>query len=56
MAYINKAIEDTLKNRFETAKSVAITGARQVVLPFILNATNNIDSIDMDKKHLYSKR
>ncbi len=30
MAYINRAIEDTLKNRFETAKSVAITGARQV--------------------------
>ena len=30
MAYINRAIEDTLKNRFKTAKSVAITGARQV--------------------------
>ena len=30
MAYINRAIEDILKNRFETSKSVAITGARQV--------------------------
>lgn len=30
MAYINRAIEEVLKNRFETAKSVAITGARQV--------------------------
>ena len=30
MAYINRAIERTLQNRFETAKSVAITGARQV--------------------------
>ena len=27
MAYINRAIEDILKNRFETSKSVAITGA-----------------------------
>ncbi len=30
MTYINRAIEDILKNRFETSKSVAITGARQV--------------------------
>ena len=30
MTYINRAIEDTLKNRFDTSKSVAITGARQV--------------------------
>ena len=30
MAYINRAIEDILKNRFDTSKSVAITGARQV--------------------------
>ena len=30
MVYINRAIEDTLKNRFKTAKSIAITGARQV--------------------------
>ena len=30
MAYINRAIEEVFKNRFETAKSVAITGARQV--------------------------
>ncbi|MCR5647884.1 MAG: AAA family ATPase, partial [Acholeplasmatales bacterium] len=30
MTYINRAIEEVLKNRFETAKSVAITGARQV--------------------------
>ena len=30
MAYINRAIENTLKNRFETSKAVAIAGARQV--------------------------
>ncbi|MCR4562412.1 MAG: hypothetical protein K5694_04355 [Bacilli bacterium] len=30
MAYITRAIEDILKNRFDTSKSVAITGARQV--------------------------
>lgn len=30
MTYINRAIEGILKNRFETSKSVAITGARQV--------------------------
>ena len=30
MPYINRAIQDVLKNRFETAKSVAISGARQV--------------------------
>ena len=30
MTYINRAIEEVLKNRFETSKSVAITGARQV--------------------------
>ena len=30
MTYINRAIEDILKNRFDTSKSVAITGARQV--------------------------
>ena len=30
MTYISRAIEDILKNRFETTKSVAITGARQV--------------------------
>ena len=30
MSYINRAIENTLKSRFEKAKSVAITGARQV--------------------------
>ena len=30
MPYINRAIQDALKNRFETAKSVAISGARQV--------------------------
>ena len=30
MAYITRAIEDILKSRFETSKSVAITGARQV--------------------------
>ena len=29
MTYINRAIEDILKNGFETAKSIAITGARQ---------------------------
>lgn len=30
MKYITRAIEDVLKKRFETSKSVAITGARQV--------------------------
>ncbi len=30
MIYINRAIENILKKRFETSKSVAITGARQV--------------------------
>ena len=30
MTYINRAIEGILKNRFDTSKSVAITGARQV--------------------------
>ena len=30
MTYITRAIENVLKNRFETSKSVAITGARQV--------------------------
>ena len=30
MTYINRAIEDILKNRFDNSKSVAITGARQV--------------------------
>ena len=30
MEYINRAIEDVLKKRFESAKSIAITGARQV--------------------------
>ena len=30
MPYINRAIQDILKNRFETAKSVAISGTRQV--------------------------
>ena len=29
MTYINRAIEDILKNEFETAKSIAITVARQ---------------------------
>lgn len=29
MTYFNRAIEDILKNGFETAKSIAITGARQ---------------------------
>ena len=29
---------------------------KMVVLPFILNATKNIVSIDTGKKHLYSKR
>jgi len=29
MTYINRAIEDILKNGFETAKSIAITGSRQ---------------------------
>jgi len=30
MTYINRAIEDIFKNRFETAKSMAIAAARQV--------------------------
>lgn len=29
MTYFNRAIEDILKNGFETAKSIAITGSRQ---------------------------
>ena len=30
MAYINRSLEKILVRRFESAKSVAITGARQV--------------------------
>ena len=45
MAYINRAIEDTLKNRFKTAKSIAITGARQV------GKTTILEHIDKEKMY-----
>ena len=30
MSYINRAVQDVLKNRFETAKTFVITGAKHV--------------------------
>ena len=44
MTCINRAIEDILKNRFETSKSVAITGARQVK-----KTVNGIDTFEENK-------
>ena len=55
MSYINRAIQDVLKNRFETAKSVAITGARQVgKTTMTKHVYENIKRINLKNVVLYN--
>ena len=55
MMYINRSIEEILKKRFETAKTVAITGARQVgKTTLTTHAFPNVKRINLKNVILYN--